>query len=63
MPLTEADQRRIDEAEAEAAAAGPTQLLVRSPSDTQKLESITVMCLIINRTIGKSISFFDAPMR
>ncbi|KAI4258573.1 MAG: hypothetical protein L6R42_005014, partial [Xanthoria sp. 1 TBL-2021] len=52
MPLTEADQRRVDEAEAEAEAAGSTKLLVRSPPETQKLGSITVMCLILNRTIG-----------
>lgn len=52
MPLTEADQRRVDEAEAEAEAAGSTKLLVHSPPDTQKLGSITVMCLILNRTIG-----------
>ncbi|KAL8654156.1 MAG: hypothetical protein Q9226_003544 [Calogaya cf. arnoldii] len=55
MPLTEADQRRVDEAEAEAEAAGPTKLLVRSPDDTEKLGSITVMCLILNRTIGSGI--------
>ncbi|CAO1606103.1 hypothetical protein XANCAGTX0491_009602 [Xanthoria calcicola] len=55
MPLTEADQRRVDEAEAEAEAAGSTKLLVRSPPDTQKLGSITVMCLILNRTIGSGI--------
>ncbi|KAI4236573.1 MAG: hypothetical protein L6R40_006129 [Gallowayella cf. fulva] len=55
MPLTAADQRRVDEAEAEAEAAGSTKLLLRSPPDTQKLGSITVMCLIINRTIGSGI--------
>ena len=53
MPLTAADQRRVDEAEAEAEAAGPSKLLVRSPPDAQKLGSITVMCLILNRTIGE----------
>ena len=53
MPLTEADQRRVDEAEAEARAAGSSKLLVRNPSDAQKLGSMTVMCLIINRTIGE----------
>lgn len=53
MPLTEADQRRVEEAEAEAEASSSTKLLVRSPSDAQKLGSITVMCLILNRTIGK----------
>ena len=52
MPLTAADQRRVEEAEAEAEAAGSTKLLVRSPDDTEKLGSLTVMCLILNRTIG-----------
>ncbi|KAL9046610.1 MAG: hypothetical protein Q9214_000595 [Letrouitia sp. 1 TL-2023] len=55
MPLTEADQKRVDEAEAEAEAAGSSRLLVRSPPDDQKLGSITVMCLILNRTIGSGI--------
>ncbi|KAL8836843.1 MAG: hypothetical protein Q9176_006077 [Flavoplaca citrina] len=55
MPLTAADQRRVDEAEAEAEAAGSTKLLVRSPDDTEKLGSVTVMCLILNRTIGSGI--------
>ncbi|KAL8980956.1 MAG: hypothetical protein Q9177_005728 [Variospora cf. flavescens] len=41
MPLTAADQRRVDEAEAEAEAAGPTKLVVRSPTETQKLGSFT----------------------
>ncbi|KAL8813032.1 MAG: hypothetical protein Q9223_007147 [Gallowayella weberi] len=55
MPLTAADQQRVDEAEADAEAAGSSKLLVRSPPDTQKLGSITVMGLIINRTIGSGI--------
>ncbi|KAL8997827.1 MAG: hypothetical protein Q9169_002999 [Polycauliona sp. 2 TL-2023] len=55
MPLTEADQRRVDEAEAEAEAAGSTKLLLHSPHDTEKLGSISVMCLILNRTIGSGI--------
>ncbi len=63
MPLTEADQRRVDEAEAEAEAAGSTKLLVRSPPDTQKLGSITVMCLILNRTIGMSEIEVSNPRR
>ncbi|KAL8886991.1 MAG: hypothetical protein Q9192_006394 [Flavoplaca navasiana] len=55
MPLTAADQRRVNEAEAEAEAAGSTKLLVRSPDDTEKLGSLTVMCLILNRVIGSGI--------
>lgn len=52
MPLTQADQRRVDEAQAEAKAEGSNKLLLRVPPDSQKLGSITVMCLILNRTIG-----------
>ncbi|KAI4181528.1 MAG: hypothetical protein LQ346_006757 [Caloplaca aetnensis] len=55
MPLTEADQRRVDAAEAEVEKAGSSKLLVRSPPEPQKLGSFTVMCLIINRTIGSGI--------
>lgn len=57
MPLTEADQRRVDAAEAEAEKAGSSKLLVRSPPELQKLGSFTVMCLIINRTIGEAESW------
>ena len=55
MPLTAADQRRVDEAEAEAAAAGDSKLVVRVPPDSQKLGAFTVVCLILNRTIGSGI--------
>ena len=57
MPLTEADQRRVDEAEADAEAAGSSKLLVRDVPDAQKLGSVTVVCLILNRTIGKHRMF------
>ena len=57
MPLTEADLRRVEEAEAEAQAAGSSKLLVRSPPEPQKLGSITVMCLMLNRTIGERLKF------
>ncbi|KAL9123886.1 MAG: hypothetical protein Q9217_006728 [Psora testacea] len=57
MPLTEADQRRVDEAEAEAEAAGSNQILLRVPPESQKMGSFTVMCLILNRTIGKTMSY------
>ena len=56
MPLTAADQRRVDEAEAEAAAAGGSKLVVRVPPDSQKLGLFTVVCLILNRTIGEACS-------
>ena len=53
MPLTAADQRRVDEFEAELAAAGPSKFTARVPRDSQKLGAITVACLILNRTIGR----------
>ena len=53
MPLTEADLRRVEETEAEAQAPGSSKLLVRCPPEPQKLGSITVMCLMLNRTIGE----------
>ena len=53
MPLTEADQKRVDKAKAEAKAAGSSSLVVRAPADSQKLGSFSVICLILNRTIGR----------
>ena len=63
MPLTAADQRRVDEAEAEAKAAGSSKLLVRTPPDPQKLGSITVMCLMLNRMIGMSRQTLYSQLR
>lgn len=59
MPLTQADQCRVDEAEAEAAAAGSSKMLLRVPPESQKLGPISVMCLIVNRTIGKLLTGRD----
>lgn len=61
MPLTQADQRRVDEAEAAAKASGSTKVLVRVPPESQKLGSISVMCLIMNRTIGKLLLWTKWP--
>lgn len=60
MPLTQADQCRVDEAEAEAAAAGSSKMLLRVPPESQKLGPISVMCLIVNRTIGTGIYVMPA---
>lgn len=54
MPLAPDDQLRIDEAEKEAAAAGSTKLLVRDPTESQKLSPFTVICILLNRMIGES---------
>jgi hypothetical protein len=52
MPLSPDDQLRIDVAEKEAAAAGSTKLLVRDPTESQKLGPFTVICILLNRMIG-----------
>lgn len=51
MPLDQEDLDRIKEAE-----LNPNKFVVRSPSEQQKLGSTTVVCLILNRTIGKHFS-------
>ena len=45
---------RIDEAEKEAAAAGSAKVLVRDPTESQKLSPFTVICILLNRMIGES---------
>ncbi|KAL6716587.1 hypothetical protein ACLMJK_006154 [Lecanora helva] len=55
MPLEADDQRRVDEAIAEAEANASTKLLVRDASEHQKLGPVTVACTILNRTIGSGI--------
>ena len=52
MPFEADDQQRIDEAIAEAEADGSTKLLVRDATEHQKLGPLTVICTILNRTIG-----------
>lgn len=54
MPLEEDDQRRVDEAIDEAGIEGSTKLLVLNASESHKLGPITVICMILNRTFGKS---------
>ena len=55
MGLEADDQQRIDDAIAEAGAEGSTKLLVRDPAEYQKLGPVTVICTILNRTIGKCL--------
>ncbi len=40
MPLAEDDQRRVNEAENEAAMAGSKKILVRDPTESQKLSGL-----------------------
>lgn len=52
MVLEADDQQRVDDAIAEATSKGSTKLLVRDPDESQKLGPLTVICTILNRTIG-----------
>lgn len=52
MVLEADDQQRVDDAIREAASKGSTKLLVRDPDESQKLGPLTVICTILNRTIG-----------
>ena len=53
MPLEADDQKRVDEAITEAGIEGSTKLLVLNASESQKLGPVTVICMILNRTVGK----------
>ncbi|KAL8661586.1 MAG: hypothetical protein Q9202_005472 [Teloschistes flavicans] len=56
MPLEADDQARVDEAIRESGAdPSDDRVLVRSTPDSQKLGPGTVMCTILNRTIGSGI--------
>ncbi|KAL8677593.1 MAG: hypothetical protein Q9186_006002 [Xanthomendoza sp. 1 TL-2023] len=56
MPLEADDQARVDEAIKESGAdASENRVLVLNASDTQKLSPFTVICTILNRTIGSGI--------
>lgn len=59
MPLSKDDQLRVEEAEKEAAIVGSTKLLVRDPTELQKLSPFTVICIVLNRMIGESSAEFD----
>ena len=54
MPYEADDQQRVDDAIREA--EGSTKLLIRDPTESQKLGPFTVMCTIWNRTIGLSFN-------
>ena len=53
MPLEDDDQQRVDEAIRAAGSDGPTKLIVHNASESQKLGPATVICMILNRTIGE----------
>ncbi|KAL9583922.1 MAG: hypothetical protein Q9212_002420 [Teloschistes hypoglaucus] len=56
MPLEADDQARVDEAIRESGAnPSDDRVLVRNTPDSQKLGPLTVMCTILNRTIGSGI--------
>ena len=50
MPPLSDDQERINEAIADAQDS--TKLLIRHPTDSQKLGRFDVICFVLNRTIG-----------
>ena len=58
MPLAEDDQLRVEQAEREAAIVGSSKLLVRDPTESQKLSPFTVICVVLNRMIGESSAGF-----
>lgn len=59
MPLAEDDQLRVEQAEREAAAAGSSKLLVRDPTESQKLGPFTVICVVLNRMIGETFVYLN----
>jgi hypothetical protein len=48
MDLEQEDRDRLEQARND-----PSRLVVRAPSTHQKLGATTVVCLILNRTIGE----------
>ena len=60
MPFEADDQQRVDEAIAEAKANDSTKILVRDATEHQKLGPFTVICTILNRTIGGCIRVQEA---
>lgn len=53
MPLEDDDQKRVDEAITEAGIDASTKLVVLNASESHKLGPVTVICMILNRTVGK----------
>ena len=53
MPLEDDDQKRVDKAIGEAGTRGSTKLLILNAAESQKLGPVTVICMILNRTVGK----------
>ena len=60
MPLEEDDQKRVDQAIEEVGAdESGTRLLVLNASQTQKLGFWTVICTVVNRSIGISLKTYS----
>ncbi|CAF9934066.1 MAG: hypothetical protein ALECFALPRED_005836 [Alectoria fallacina] len=55
MPLEDDDQKRVDDAITEAGIEGSSKLLVLNASESHKLGPVTVICMILNRTVGSGI--------
>ena len=54
MPLEADDQARVDEAIREAGAdLSESKVLVLNAADSQKLGPLTVICIMLNRMIGR----------
>ena len=51
MSHDQADLDRLKEAENDS-----SKIIVKAPSEPQKLGATTVVCLILNRTIGECLS-------
>jgi hypothetical protein len=56
MPLEADDQARVDKAVEEVGTdQSGTRLLVPNASETQKLGFWTILCTVVNRSIGKGL--------
>lgn len=53
MPLEQDDQQRVDDAIRGVGSDESTKVVVRNASESQKLGPVTVICMILNRTVGE----------
>ena len=53
MPLEHDDQQRVEQTMREVGSDDPTRIVIRNASESQKLGPVTVICMILNRTVGK----------
>lgn len=64
MPLEANDQARVDDAIRESGVdPSKNRVLVLNASDSQKLGPFTVICTILNRTIGAYLTYVGFPKR